>query len=166
MITVWHNPNFIMTGREEPSMEEFIKNDCEPVANVYTDDLEEAYRLTNTIDTVWWENKGVDTIRGGYRSTSMGDYMDRDGVVYQVAAVGFVKVGELVTTNKKKVPDYPVLKLPKTTPKLVVNYIEWLREDRDQERDARHRLERYLDKRYPGWQKGYDNDRLLKAIKG
>lgn len=59
-----------------------------PVAVVDTDDLDEAYRLTNHIDKLWWENEGVVALRES-RSTSIGDVLDLNGKFYVVDRCGF-----------------------------------------------------------------------------
>lgn len=71
------------------------------VAEVATDDLDEAYRLTNTIDKYWCDNDGVTVLsfmhkdrKGhcGNRSTSVGDVMVHNGKVFAVASFGFEQV--------------------------------------------------------------------------
>ena len=54
--------------------------------------LETAWRLTNTIDHPWVQNKEV-TVVGTpqLRSTSVGDHMLLDGEKWQVASFGFTK---------------------------------------------------------------------------
>lgn len=48
--------------------------DYELVARVDTHDLDEAYGLTNHIDTAWWENEKV-TLFKESRSSSVGDVL-------------------------------------------------------------------------------------------
>lgn len=57
-------------------------------------DLEEAFRLTNTIDRQWWENEGITPkFKGdGCRSTSVGDLMFCAGRTYVVGRFGFEEV--------------------------------------------------------------------------
>ena len=67
------------------------------VARVDTDDLESAFKLTNTINRSWWLNDGVDAIKlDGERSTSVGDVMvlalNSGEQVYMVAGSGFTKL--------------------------------------------------------------------------
>lgn len=63
------------------------------VAVVDTDDLEEAFRLTNSIDCPWQENSGVDSMLESARSTSVGDVMvDDNDKVWLVAGMGFTEV--------------------------------------------------------------------------
>ncbi len=58
------------------------------------------------------------------------------------------------------------IKLPKSTPKGIVNYIEYLEKDRDNERDGLYNLRRWLETNHPEIIKEYDNDRLIRAITG
>lgn len=62
------------------------------VAEVESDDLDDAYRLTNHITRSWTENEGVTAKKEKVRSTSVGDLLiARDGI-YVVAPCGFDKV--------------------------------------------------------------------------
>jgi hypothetical protein len=65
------------------------------VANVKTNNLEEAFQRTNTIYHNWWEDE-VEFLGSpqhgmeGCRSTSVGDVLQtEDGTYYTVAFVGF-----------------------------------------------------------------------------
>lgn len=65
------------------------------VADVTARNLNDAYRLTNTIDHPWWENVGVELAPGlrGARSLSVGDILrSADGCVFGVASVGFTRL--------------------------------------------------------------------------
>lgn len=56
--------------------------------------LEDAFRLTNHIETAWTENPEVSVLGGHHqRSTSVGDIVELDGVLHLVAGVGFVEIG-------------------------------------------------------------------------
>ena len=57
-------------------------------ALVATDDLDEAYRLTNNIDWDWTKNSGVECRTDTPRSTSWGDLMLQNGTWYVVDMVG------------------------------------------------------------------------------
>ena len=46
--------------------------DYEKVAVVESDNVEEVYYLTNTVERCWWENEKVRPL-GKFRSTSVGD---------------------------------------------------------------------------------------------
>ena len=62
------------------------------VAEVETNDLEEAFKLTNHIDRAWWENEGVKLIGEETRSSSMGDVFVINGEQHIVAMCGFEKI--------------------------------------------------------------------------
>jgi hypothetical protein len=63
------------------------------VATVDVGDLNDAFRLTNTIDWPWWENKGVDAIVEKTRSTSVGDlYLLEDGTLQLIRPAGLLEV--------------------------------------------------------------------------
>jgi hypothetical protein len=74
-------------------------SDGELVATVATTNLEEAFRLTNTIDNSWWENPGVEPhfVGRGCRSTSAGDVLVtcKNGervAAHRVADFGFEEI--------------------------------------------------------------------------
>lgn len=68
-------------------------NDYEHVANVRTDELGEAFQLTNTIDAPWWENEGVEKlVAGGRRSTSVGDIAVLGDTPYRCEMAGWSRV--------------------------------------------------------------------------
>ena len=72
----------------------FDKN-FDKVADVdLPDNLEDAFRLTNSIETFWWYNDGV--VKGdkeGYRSTSVGDVVElSDGTFHMVDGTGWMKI--------------------------------------------------------------------------
>lgn len=79
-------PERILSGWKDRSMYDYV-------ARVDTDDLDEAYRLTNHISSNWVENKGVVPYDNGNpkRSTSVGDILVRgkDSTVMVVAGCGF-----------------------------------------------------------------------------
>ena len=65
-------------------------NEYRQVASVHTDDLNEAFRLTNHIEHSWQLNGRVHSLCSNARSTSVGDIMlDGDGVRHVVASHGF-----------------------------------------------------------------------------
>ncbi len=59
--------------------------------------LEEAYKLTNSIDSAWYETNSsfvdvsVEALKG-CRSTSIGDIVQIQGVSYMVASCGFLQI--------------------------------------------------------------------------
>lgn len=67
------------------------------VAGVTADDLEDVFRLTNSIDRNWAENPGVQPMplpfgKGGYRSTSVGDIIVVGDDAFYVDSSGFAKL--------------------------------------------------------------------------
>jgi hypothetical protein len=68
-----------------------LKGEYELVAHVAGDDLEDAFRYTNHIETSWHKHPAacVAPLPGDHRSTSVGDVVVRDGRTYVVAPVGF-----------------------------------------------------------------------------
>ena len=94
MIKVYHNPNFINKNPQD-----FMK--AELVAEVMDDDLEVAYMLTNHIDESWWKHPNVKCIKES-RSTSVGDFMVKDGEWYIVAPVGFDKIDTTVSAGYRE----------------------------------------------------------------
>lgn len=59
------------------------------VAEVDSIDLEEAFHLTNSIESHWSENDGVTQFGDRNRSTSVGDIAVLEDKVYMVAGIGF-----------------------------------------------------------------------------
>lgn len=60
--------------------------------------LEEAFRLTNSIDYPWVENDGIvlaETDESRYRSTSVGDLMFLSGKCYMVDSFGFKQLEDI-----------------------------------------------------------------------
>ena len=64
------------------------------VANVDTNDRDEAYYLTNHTEYDWTLNYQASVIGTGerQRSTSIGDILENNGTYYVVASVGFKEV--------------------------------------------------------------------------
>jgi len=68
--------------------------DFELVAEVLTEELNEAYELTNSVRSNWFENKNgmkIKVYKTLCRSTSVGDVMEKEGVLYYVDNFGFEK---------------------------------------------------------------------------
>jgi hypothetical protein len=61
------------------------------VASVSSDNIEEAFRLTNSIEFNWWENAEVTALfsGGGCRSTSVGDVVEVNGTFHLCASSGW-----------------------------------------------------------------------------
>ena len=99
MIRVYHNVRFLDRPSWQWSCQAFpMPVDLYEVAEVATNNLEEAYHLTQNIDQPWIINDGVGAKAkddGSYRhrSTSCGDIMMReDGSAYIVSSCGFQRV--------------------------------------------------------------------------
>ena len=68
-----------------------LKGEYELVAHIASEDLEDAFRYTNHIETAWHKHPAacVAPMPGDHRSTSVGDVVVRKGRTYVVAPVGF-----------------------------------------------------------------------------
>lgn len=68
-----------------------LKGEYELVAHIASEDLEDAFRYTNHIETAWHKHPAacVAPLPGDHRSTSVGDVVVRRGRTYVVAPVGF-----------------------------------------------------------------------------
>lgn len=64
------------------------------VAVVSSDDLESAFKKTNSIDSYWGDNKSVQQIGNEHRSTSVGDLMLKDSKIYFVDIIGFKQLSD------------------------------------------------------------------------
>jgi hypothetical protein len=63
------------------------------VAVVATDDLDQAYELTNNIDKRWTDNVGVAPVDGhGKRSTDVGDVLELNGKFFVCASIGWDEI--------------------------------------------------------------------------
>lgn len=101
MITVLHNKKFLeaqLAGGlcNDQVLVTFLGNqpmsDFEIVASVKTDDLDEAFKLTNSINKPWFNNPQVKVIKKSRRSTSIGDILEHNGKMFVVVARGFVEL--------------------------------------------------------------------------
>ena len=93
---------------DDKEIESFIKeviknNDMIRVADIVSSNnitdidyiLEQAFRLTNSIESSWYLNKDIDVAdiaKDGCRSTSKGDIIMVDGETYIVTTYGFTKL--------------------------------------------------------------------------
>ena len=76
------------------------------VAQVEGDDLEDVFRITNSIDSAWWlANCNHDVPTSGIRSSSVGDVCEIDGVGYRIATTGFDAVSGHPGIEKGRVLD-------------------------------------------------------------
>jgi len=96
MVTVYHNPNFLSCSflEGEELVESVLAQKLSKVADVHTDDLNIAFRQTNTIDDCWWHNSDVVAVVAHARSTSVGDVLEKDGQAFVVAFCGFEPIPE------------------------------------------------------------------------
>jgi hypothetical protein len=77
------------------------------VADVKTDDVDDVFRLTNSIDCSWWLNREVTPCFNarGCRSTSCGDVVvSSDGQPWLVVSPGFQKVDAELFARVKSIP--------------------------------------------------------------
>lgn len=86
MITVYHHSDFL---KYDFCREEWLKGTLTPVAEVDTDDADEAFQLTNHIDSSWLENEKVKPLVEKARSTSVGDVLVTGKKTLVCEAVGW-----------------------------------------------------------------------------
>lgn len=91
MIQVWHTTlaNFSagIVGEPVPFPGGYVH-----VADVFTNELGEAFEATNTIDRAWWENDNVKALVGPTRSTSVGDVLVYNGRAFRCAGAGWKEI--------------------------------------------------------------------------
>lgn len=120
---VFHNPNFldrmVLGGMG-----------LELVAAVDGNGLEDAFRLTNTIEFPWWENDDViATFEGAYtgkgcRSTSISDVVIMDDVVYECMPCGWEKHDHLTKWWNKLKKENSLLLVEEKE-----KYLNWVNEE-------------------------------------
>ena len=83
------NPTFGMGGHPE-----FNEKNYELVAEMQAETLDEAYMLTNHIDTDWTNKRREDfTVhKKESRSTSVGDVIVKDGVAHRCEMFGWKQI--------------------------------------------------------------------------
>lgn len=92
MIKIYLNSEYIMDGYDDTDV---ITGYLRHVANIDTDDLEEAFgRSQNHLPSGWLKSDKVENICGAekIRSTSSGDVFEFNGVSYKVGDIGFIKL--------------------------------------------------------------------------
>lgn len=99
MITVYHNKEFMKYALDNYTTEQkdrVLKDAViTKVAEVNTDRLDEAYRLTNNIDSDWTKNTSVKVIGSSQqRSTSVGDVLQNSDGYHTVETFGFRKLSD------------------------------------------------------------------------
>ena len=91
LIGVWHLDNTRDAGWAETPAAWPVG--YTKVADVAGDDLDDAFRITNSIDCLWWEVADVGVLgtggRVGARSSSVGDVFEIEGVANRIAPDGF-----------------------------------------------------------------------------
>jgi hypothetical protein len=109
-ITVYHNTRFLDRMSWQWGEDVFpMRCDLVEAAQVFTNDREEAYWLTNSSDQPWLINNGVDPTGLSKRSTSCGDILiGEDGVAYLVSAIGFCRCRSLDFIMCAKCGTHPV----------------------------------------------------------
>jgi hypothetical protein len=88
MIKVYHNSQ-VVQFMVEPTLESLKKGYFEYVAEVETEDLDQAYTDTNNIDKAWSTNTNVKAVRRENRSTSVGDLLEKESKFFLVLDEGF-----------------------------------------------------------------------------
>lgn len=89
MIKVLHNKNFL----QYPFNKNINKKELEEVAEVQTEDLEEAFGFTQNIEYSWTECTRVTAKENKeYRSTSAGDVLIHNEKYFVVEIVGFKEI--------------------------------------------------------------------------
>lgn len=87
--TVWHKQSTHFMNLNDIELAAFPTG-FEQVATVDADHLDMVYRLTNHIESAWWENEGILDHKAGSRSTSVGDVIVDDmGGLWAVDMCGF-----------------------------------------------------------------------------
>lgn len=94
MIKVYHQNNYKegMKFYSKQTLDKVAMSLYSLVATVNTNDLDEAFELTNHLDKNWSENDKVDAVSSSVRSTMVGDLMEIDEEFYIVLALGFKKL--------------------------------------------------------------------------
>ena len=72
------------------------------VAEVETDDLEQAWKLTNHIESSWLENPCIHPLCLTARSSSVGDLFEYEGNFFICASLGFKPCVQKAVTKEHK----------------------------------------------------------------
>ena len=97
-IIVYHNTNrnfsfsvdeHILKRFDDCTLPNSTGSDFDYVAEVETNDKNEAFHLTNSLEHYWGENDEVEEFGEKHRSTSMGDIFVCEDGIYVVDFVGF-----------------------------------------------------------------------------
>lgn len=89
-VTKFSNVNGVLTATDDNGQSVFY----ESVATIKTDDLEDAFELSNSIFSPWFTGRHVKTSgKDGYRSSCVGDiFRTKDGQYHIVSRFGFTKI--------------------------------------------------------------------------
>jgi hypothetical protein len=101
MVQVFHNSDFFDFGMRTTHLPDPAKLTL--VARVDTNELDDAYRLTNHIDSDWQENPGVEAVGDagkGARSTSVGDVLEMNDGYWMVASFGFTPMKKVLVCDR------------------------------------------------------------------
>lgn len=96
-VIIHHAPRMAFMPTLEEVATDFATGNYVKVAAVEATDLEDAYRLSNSIESLWTDNVEVvekynlQECKGkfGARSSSVGDVFEVDGVFHAVLSIGF-----------------------------------------------------------------------------
>ncbi len=100
MIEVYHvqpihadDPRIWVLPEMKSIIDHWIADAYKKVADVMVDDLEEAWRSTNSIDQPWYHREDVFTYPPNrFRSSMVGDVFIKDGAAFYVDMIGFEPV--------------------------------------------------------------------------
>ena len=77
-------------AQERACADLFAQGGYKLVASIVTAELETAWELSNSIDSSWTLNSGVEAAPGQHRSSSVGDLFEKaDGSFHVASSIGF-----------------------------------------------------------------------------
>jgi hypothetical protein len=115
MISVYHNPN-LKSDSESGLVTSWEK--CVHVADVLTEDLEEALNATNKTGEINFKQHLVQTKTDVSRPTSDGDILVHNDQKYLVQTFGFLALEDSKLNEKAAVKEAPAKELKRKRPKL------------------------------------------------
>lgn len=98
MSKVFHDKNFLIDDANMKQLRSGRKfpDDFVLVAECDSEELDEIFQLTNSIDRVWWLNEGVKKTVSAARSTSVGDVVVlSDGTAFVCRGFGWDLIGNM-----------------------------------------------------------------------
>ncbi len=76
------------------------------VGTILADSLNDAFRITNSIEDSWTKNPEVLGVApGGHRSTSVGDVFVMNGIPHVVSSMGFTELPAFIGAPLERVAD-------------------------------------------------------------